>query len=280
MSDIGKLTAIGTQDFSALITEALKGVLKRFQDDDVNWKVAGGEASKIVRFKLIAKAGEGQILRYVVDVCCLVAFNGYRIAGKNFTGPAQIAIAALGIKIGGVNNRRKPGYTLVACLAAFPDVCAEFCVLAKDHIGSRPVGGWRFAPNENQFPHALFFNGTHSLAIYEDDQENDKAAIATAILAHQGCYISSRALAGTKKAPDADKIKGGRKKQYDFIVASGNIWPKEDKEKVMTRLKTTHKAMHDKLVAIGKACGDFTAWPTDAATYMDSIGKHVGWIKG
>lgn len=276
-TDVGHLCSIGKMSYEALVKVALSNIAARFADDDVNFKVAGGESSRIVRAKIIHTVSEAKIVEAVIDLCTVVAVNGYRVVGKNLGPAGTLAMVMLGVKIGGKNkNKNERGYTMVATLAAFPDICAEFCFHAKTHLAARVVGGYKFTGSK--FPPELYLNGTHALVIDDKDDQANKRLIGLAILAHQGCYISSRALAGSKGPPEAPKIKSARKKQLDFILTSGNAWPSDQKDKVFTRTSGDRNNIKNVLIGIGKQLPqDIDLWATDAKTFMDSFAGILGW---
>jgi hypothetical protein len=244
--------------------------------DDNSLRVTAGDISAVVRFKT-SNSLKGTIAMNLCQFVIMVLQNGYRIVGKTHSSRGSATIQALDLKIGGQANRKNKGYTVVAMLTAFPDVAGEICVKLQERIKAQSVGGYKFTGSE--FPTHLYLNGSHTLVIDEEDAPDVKDFIATAYLAHTGCYISTRAKAGSKTAPNAEKIKAARIQAHKFIKASGNTWSKANKEEVYTRWKIPRADTKAKLIAIGKALGKYEDWPTDATTFLDAAGTTVGWVK-
>lgn len=278
MQAIGKLLEFkDAKEFEDAVTEGLKTIVASW--DDVSMKVSGGEVSSVVRFKLCNKLGK-VIGVFVFDLFIGVGLNGYRIAGKTFTGRMDVAMKGLGVKIGRADNRKKEGYTLVAILTAFADIGAYCSGALHAKIASTVVGGWKFKADNSKYPPHLYFNGSHTLVICEEDTEEEKGEMSRAVLAFQGCYISSRALAGTKAAPTAEKIKAARAKQLGFLMQSGRVWPKGDKEATWKKLGTSLAKVKAQLILVGKSVPkDVSGWPTAAGDFIDSIGGLCDWVK-
>jgi len=284
-SQIGKLWSSGTktgEEFKALVKETVKAALVALAANEEGFKITTGLSPALVRFKLEKSLGEKPCMESVVSLAIFVIVNSYRIAERDYPDNEHgNRLRSLKLKAGGEKGKsKKDMYTVVAVLAAFPDICAAVMLEepVQKIIAKQTVGGWQF--RGNAFPFWAYLNGSQSLAVMASASDPERKMVCLAIMAHQQCYISSRFLAGSKTPPSDEKIKEQRKKSFDFLMNAKSAFSDKDRIEAFKGLGLDSNSEMAMLVGLGKQLpGDYSTWPLKADDVLSNFGKVIGWYK-
>lgn len=285
---VAKLFEFSGSDLKTLLDEELKIIPEsgKLAADD-KYSFNPGALPPVTRGRLEARFGN--MKDFLQSICMfigLVIMNGYRIAGKveSFSTTARILIGPLNLSIGTKGRKiDRTTVTVVGCISACPDIAALLCRRWSKDITSRSVGGWKWDPASSGclLLAEMYLNGTNSIFFSDTDDDLTKKNFCKLILIHQGCYIASRAAAGTKTAPSNDKIIGGRRKQMEFLLKGFNTWTQAEKEKTWTAINIT-KDQRNTAMKLIRDSAELTNMvvdnlETDKLAFLNKWGKIAGW---